>query len=143
MIRNKIRWGGKVLVATAAGTLLVAAACGGDDSDSDGGDSALSPFCQEFNLFEDKWGDLDPEAFFSGELGDEADQVISDLRSLDPPDEIAEEWPTFVDTIEAGIGDPEGAASDPDITENQQALQSVQAHVSQECVEPETGAGTE
>jgi hypothetical protein len=96
----------KMITALVAAGLLFTAACGGDDDDSadgGGGGGGGDEFCDRaVALFSDT--DIDDE------------EAIEQLESLDPPDEIAEDWQTLVEgsqaaaTGELDAADPEAAA---------------------------------
>lgn len=131
MIRNKTRSPGGtwVLALAAAGTFLVAAACGDD------GESASNPFCDDFTEFDEKWeGRTTLEDFLAGQMDEaESQEVIADLESLDPPDEIAAEWPDFVAAIETLVTDPESVAANPESLGDMEAVQKVQSYVNEQC----------
>lgn len=127
--------GRRILAFAAVGTaaLVLAAGCGDD------GESASNPFCDDFKEFDDKWkGKATFEDFAAGKM-DEADlqEVISDLRSMDPPEELANEWPTFVDTLET-IGSSESqeeAAANLEDPADIEAVQTVQTYVNEQCTD--------
>jgi hypothetical protein len=99
----------KMIAALVAAGLLFTAACGGDDDDSadagsgDGGGGGGGEFCDRaVALFSDT--DIDDE------------EAIAQLESIEPPDEIADDWQTLVEGTQAAnaedidVSDPEAAA---------------------------------
>jgi hypothetical protein len=78
--------------------LLTAAACGGDDDETGGdtGDSGgSSSFCEAFETLDNDMSDADS--------ADALDDAVTRLQDLDPPEEIADEWATFVEAFERSV----------------------------------------
>jgi hypothetical protein len=80
-----------------AGAILVAG-CGGDDDDDGGdsnasgsGDSATESFCEQFAAYDRQFNE-DPEA--------SEEEVIDAIRSLDPPEEIQDDFDTLLDGLD-------------------------------------------
>jgi hypothetical protein len=72
---------------------LTAAACGDDD---DTGTAAS--FCDQAGELTERIGELeDPSS-------DEFDEAIADLRDIDPPEEIADDWDRAIEAFEAIAG---------------------------------------
>jgi hypothetical protein len=120
----------KMTTALVAAGLLFTAACGGDDDDSadggGGGGGDSGGFCDEavavFNAT-----DLDEDG-------------IEQLRSIEPPGEIADDWQTMVEGMEAAnagdldVNDPEAAAEfEEQYADLMEATTSVSEYLSTEC----------
>jgi hypothetical protein len=120
----------KMITALVAAGLLFTAACGGDDDDSadggGGGGGGGDEFCDRaVALFSDT--DIDDE------------EAIEQLESLDPPDEIADDWQALVEGSQSAAAG-ELDATDPDAAEfeeqyNQliEATTNVYNYLGEEC----------
>jgi hypothetical protein len=122
----------------AAGALLVAG-CGGDDGETtsdDGGETtsddetaSASDFCADFQGYDEEF-DQNPDA--------SEEEVVAAIRSLDPPEEIAEDYETLLQGLDALMGvdpsDPEAAAAAQDeMAQYQEASENIQAYVDENC----------
>ena len=127
----------RTLIGLAAAGLLVAIGCsdsdsgGGDNAGGDSGGSEAEGFCADFQELDDRFSE-DPEA------AADMEQVLGALESLDPPEEIAEDFDLVVEVArESADVDPE----DPEAMEELQALseeageaeQRVGEFIDQEC----------
>ena len=152
----------RILIALAAAGLLVISGCSdsdegdpnaeadsaeesADDAQSaDNGDaaedeSAAVPegFCTEFNDLNDQFAE-DPDAAADPEA------VISALESLEPPEEIAEDFATLVEvsrgTADVDMNDPEAVAEAQELSESASEAQArVSAYLENECNISPTG----
>ncbi len=109
----------RTLIALAAAGLLVAGGCSdsdsgdptGDEESADNGDGESSgggdseDFCADFQALDDRFS-ADPEA--------SEEEVIEALESLDPPEEIADDFATMIEvsrsTSNVDQSDPEAMA---------------------------------
>lgn len=126
----------------AAGALLVAA-CGGDDGETtsdDGGETtsddagsgetaSASDFCAEFQGYDEQFNQ-NPDA--------SEEEVVEAIRSLNPPEEIADDYETLLQGLDALMGvdpsDPEAAAAAQDeMAQYQEASENIQAYVDENC----------
>jgi hypothetical protein len=137
----------------AAGALLVAG-CGGDDGETtsaDGGDggggenASASDFCAQFQGYDEQFNQ-NPDA--------SEEEVVEAIRSLNPPEEIADDYETLLQGLDALMGvdpsDPEAAAAaQEEMAQYQQASENIQAYVDENCEggstddSSEDGAGSE
>ena len=118
-----------------AGAILVAG-CGGDDDDDAGGDNAsgsndpaTESFCEDFRNYDRQFNE-DPEA-------DEED-VVAAIRSLEPPDEIKDDFETLLDGLDrlqsVDTNDPEAqAALQEEMAQYTEASTNIQAFVDENC----------
>ncbi len=95
----------RTLMSLAACGVLAVAGCSdsdndpasddgsGSDSGSESGGATVEDFCAEYN-------DLD-EQFSDPEAAQDTDAVLDALRSLDPPDEIRDDFELIVEATEA------------------------------------------
>jgi hypothetical protein len=114
-------------VLAAVGIFLATPACGDDDSDDGGSAAAGGGFCDGLEgVYDDMGAGADTEV--SEEQGREA---LDRLTELDPPDEIADDWQTFVDYLESAAGgaEPDQEAVDDWIA----ATQRLNAYAEEEC----------
>ena len=119
----------------AAGALLVAG-CGGDDGETstdDSGDSgenaSASDFCAQFQGYDEQFNQ-NPDA--------SEEEVVEAIRSLNPPEEIADDYETLLQGLDALVGvdpsDPEAAAAaQEEMAQYQQASENIQAYVDENC----------
>jgi hypothetical protein len=129
----------------AAGALLVAGCGGGDDDgggeDEAGGgggsqDEATQQFCEEFQAFDEQFRDSNP-----------SDQEVSEaIRSLEPPEEIAEDYEVLVEGLERlatlDSSDPNAAEEfQQDSTQYTEASTNVRTFVQDECGVANAGDG--
>lgn len=117
------RTGRKATAIALVGSLLLAAACGGGSDEGDEDSTADGEFCMGFAELEDvsftEVG-LDPER-------PEYQAWVEDLRALDPPDAIADDWEVVIDIIGApSIG---AATEGPE----REAFDRVETFVRDEC----------
>jgi hypothetical protein len=85
---------GRFVAGVAVAGLLIAAGCG-DDGGGSASSAATDEFCDGFNRINDQLTDLNPVT------DREALQNALDmLRDLDPPEEIADEYDTVLETFE-------------------------------------------
>ena len=132
----------KMTIALVCTGALLLAACGDDDGDDvDDTDDAAAPaadtdFCQAIQGIDDRYADEPPTAD-PEEAADQMEEVLSDLRNIDPPSEIEEEWATYLDALDAftqiDLTDPEAAAEELDFAEMQGAIQTVETYIREEC----------
>jgi hypothetical protein len=129
----------------AAGALLVAG-CGGDDDggdDTGGGgggssDEATQQFCEEFQAFDAQFRDSNP-----------SDEEVSEaIRSLEPPDEIADDYEILVEGLERlatlDSTDPDAATEfQEDSAQYTEASTNVRTFVQDECGVDNAGDGDE
>jgi hypothetical protein len=125
----------KMTIALVCTGALLLAACGDDDGDDV--DAADSEFCQQFRGVQEGF-DEDEQDF--DEAMDQLEEALNELRTLDPPSEIADEWETYLDGLEAFTEfdptDPEAAEAaqqDLDQEELQDAMQTVDTYLRDEC----------
>jgi hypothetical protein len=87
-------------LAVVPALALSAAACGGDDDDETG---TAASFCEQAGELTERIGEL------SDPTSEEFREAIADLRDIEPPEEIAEDWDRAVEAFEAiaGLGDDE------------------------------------
>jgi hypothetical protein len=95
----------RTLMSLAACGVLAVAGCsdsdndtGGDDvstadSDSESGGGSVEDFCTEFNALNEQFSDA--------EAAEDDAAVLDALRSLDPPDEIRDDFELIVEATEA------------------------------------------
>jgi hypothetical protein len=118
----------------AAGALLVAG-CGGDDGETtsdDGGSgetASASDFCAQFQGYDEEF-DQNPDA--------SEEEVVEAIRSLNPPEEIADDYETLLQGLDALMGvdpsDPDAAAAAQDeMAQYQEASENIQAYVDENC----------
>ena len=121
----------------AAGALLVAG-CGGDDGEttSDGGggggggeSASASDFCAQFQGYDEQFNQ-NPDA--------SEEEVVEAIRSLNPPEEIADDYETLLQGLDALMGvdpsDPEAAeAAQDEMAQYTEASENIQAYVDENC----------
>jgi hypothetical protein len=122
----------------AAGAILVAG-CGGDDDDDAGtgddqagtveGDGSVEGFCEQFRTYDEQFTN-DPEA------SDE--DVIEAIRSLDPPEEIQQDFETLIEGLDRlqtiDTSDPEAAAGlEEEMAQYTEASTNIQTFVDENC----------
>jgi hypothetical protein len=93
----------RTLMSLAACGVLAVAGCSDSDNDtaidddsgsgSETGGGSVEEFCTEFNALDEQFSD--PEA------AEDDDAVLDALRSLDPPDEIRDDFQLIVEATEA------------------------------------------
>jgi hypothetical protein len=78
---------------------LTAAACGDDDDET----GTAASFCEQAGELSERVGEMDDPS------SEDFSQAVSDLRDIEPPEEIAEDWDRALDAFEAiaGLGDEE------------------------------------
>jgi hypothetical protein len=107
-----------------------------DDADDEAAPAADTEFCQAIQGVDDRYAD-EPPAADPEEAADQMEEVLSDLRDIDPPSEIEEEWDTYLEALEAftqiDLTDPEAAAEELDFAEMQGAIQRVEQYIREEC----------
>lgn len=107
---------------------LTAAACGDDDDDSAGGGS----FCEGARALDDKYENNNLDDPTSDEFG----EALDAFTSLDPPEEIADDWATFVEGFRAfadvDLSDPE-AIAEMDTSEFEAASERIETYMTEEC----------
>jgi hypothetical protein len=114
--------------------LLVALAACGDDDDSDGasGDGASGDFCDQAESLNETFDEVEDPT--SEQFADALDRI----RSMDPPEEIADDWNQLVSALE-GIEDIDLENPDPEAlaaleTEEVEAAgDRVDEYLSEEC----------
>ena len=136
------------LIGLAAAGLLVVSGCSDSDSgdpnaeaadesneNTDGGSSGGSgdsdSFCADFQSLNDEFA-ADPEAI------NEPNAVADALDSLDPPDEIAEDFATIIEvsrsTADVDMNDPEAVAEAQELSQSAgEAEARVTAYLTEEC----------
>ena len=123
----------RTLVGLAAAGALLVAGCGGDDDDSGttagGGDGDTEDFCEQFLAYDEEFSENDEAS---------EEEVIDAIRSLDPPEEIRQDFDTLLDGLDelASIdtSDPEAAAGlQEQMAEYTRASQNIQQFVDREC----------
>lgn len=151
----------RILIALAAAGLLVVSGCSDSDSgdpnaeddtsdenaesaESDDGEEGSGDvpdgFCADFQALNDQFAE-DPEA------ASDPEAVISALESLEPPDEIAEDFAALVEvsrgTAEIDMNDPEAVAEAQALSESAGEAQArVSAYLEDECnISPTGGSG--
>jgi hypothetical protein len=117
--------------------LLTAAACGDDDqtgggngdsgASSDSGDS--SSFCEAFEALDNDMSDADS--------ADAMEDAVSRVQDLDPPEEIADEWATFVEAFEQSVDlsaeELAEAQESGDFEDAAAASERIDEYVTEEC----------
>ena len=141
----------RTLIGLAAAGLLVVSGCSDSDSgdpnaeaadesneNTDGGSSGGSgdsgdsdSFCADFQSLNDEFA-ADPEAI------NEPNAVADALDSLDPPDEIAEDFATIIEvsrsTADVDMNDPEAVAEAQELSQSAgEAEARVTAYLTEEC----------
>lgn len=146
----------RTLIALAAAGLLVVSGCSdsdsgdpnadegaadestenedsGDSGDEGGDESADTPegFCTDFQSLNDQFAE-DPEA------ASDPNAVIEALESLDPPDEIAEDFAALIEvsrsTADVDMNDPEAVAEAQELSDSAGEAQArVSAYLEDEC----------
>jgi hypothetical protein len=126
----------RALGLVAVPALLVGLAACGDDDDSGGdsasGDSASSDFCDQAESLNETFEEVDDPT--SEQFTDALDRI----RSMDPPEEIADDWNELVSALE-GIEDIDLENPDPEAlaaleTEELEAAgQRVDEYLAEEC----------
>lgn len=146
----------RTLIGLAAAGLLVVSGCSDSDSgdpnaetadesneNADGGSSGGSDdsdsFCADFQALNDEFA-ADPEANAN------PDEVIAALESLDPPDEIAEDFATIIEvsrsTADVDMNDPEAVAEAQELSQSAGEAQArVTSYLTDECG-IDTGGGS-
>jgi hypothetical protein len=143
----------RTLIGLAAAGLLVAGGCSDSDSgnpnedaadesteNADGGSSGDSDgFCADFESLNEEFA-ADPEA------NTNPDDVIAALESLDPPDEIAEDFATIIEvsrsTADVDMNDPEAVAEAQELSQSAGEAQArVTSYLTDECG-IDTGGGS-
>lgn len=135
----------------AAGSILVAG-CGGDDDDDGGddtqsenggenassGDASVDSFCEEFRSYDEQ---------FSEQNEPSDDEVIEAIRSLDPPEEVQDDF----DTLIAGLDrlqsvDTNDPAAQEELQEEMaqytEASTNIQMFVDENCGETSVDNGS-
>lgn len=134
----------------AAGSILVAG-CGGDDDDdgndtqsenggenASSGDASVDSFCEEFRSYDEQ---------FSEQNEPSDDEVIDAIRSLDPPEEIQDDF----DTLIAGLDrlqsiDTNDPAAQEELQEEMaqytEASTNIQTFVDENCGETSVDNGS-
>jgi hypothetical protein len=110
---------------------IVATACGDDGGDG-GSSAAVEEFCAGFEDINERFEDVDltdPEA-----LRD----ALDELRQLDPPEEVADDYRTVLEGFEAlsaiNITDQEAVAEvEEQLPEAEEAFNAVGRFVDEEC----------
>jgi hypothetical protein len=125
----------RTLIGLVAAGLLAVTGCS-DSENEDGGDAAsgggsASEFCDGFEALNDRFAE-DPEA------ASDAGQVLDDLESLDPPDEIADSYEKVIDvsrrSSEVDFEDPEAVEEMQQLGEEAaEAEEEVAAFLQDEC----------
>jgi hypothetical protein len=111
----------RVLVVLMAGSLaFLGAACGGDDEErlsTEEFEAQGNQICQEGNdrtnaLFEEQFGDLEEEPpadevedFIDDEVVPSIEQQIDELRDLNPPEDIEDEFEELLDDAQQAADD--------------------------------------
>jgi hypothetical protein len=128
-----------------AGAILVAG-CGGDDDDDGGdsnasgsGDAATESFCEQFRAYDEQFNE-DPEA--------SEEDVIAAIRSLDPPEEIQDDFDTLLDGLDrlqsVDTNDPEAQAElEEEMAQYTEASTNIQAFVDENCGETSVDNGSD
>jgi hypothetical protein len=126
----------RALGLVAVPALLVGLAACGDDDDSGGdsasGDSASGDFCDQAESLNESFEQIDDPT--SEQFADALDRI----RSMDPPEEIADDWNQLVSALE-GIEDIDLENPDPEAlaaleTEEMEAAgERVDEYLSEEC----------
>jgi hypothetical protein len=132
----------RTLIGLAAAGLLVFTGC--SDSDSGGGDSAgddsaggdsggseTESFCAEFQELDERFSE-------DAEAAADVEQVLGALESLDPPEEIAEDFDLVVEvarqSAEVDTEDDEAMAELETLSEEaSEAEQRVSEFIEEEC----------
>jgi len=122
----------RTLIGLAAAGALLVAGCGGDDDDSGttaGGDGGTSEFCEEFLAYDQQFSENDDAS---------EDEVIAAIRSLDPPEEIRQDFDTLLEGLDElssiDTSDPEASAEmQEQMAQYTAASQNIQQFVDREC----------
>ena len=120
----------RILIGLLAviGLVGFTAACSDSDNESStsggggGGDSAEA-FCDDIQALDDRFSE-DTEA------ANDPDQVLEALESLDPPEEIADDFQTVLDANRQAIDDPESTEG---LEEAAEAQVRVSNFIQEEC----------
>jgi hypothetical protein len=122
----------RILIGLLAviGLVGFTAACSDSDDESStsggggggGGDSAEA-FCDDIQALDDRFSE-DTEA------ANDPDQVLEALESLDPPEEIADDFQTVLDANRQAIDDPESTEG---LEEAAEAQVRVSTFIQEEC----------
>jgi hypothetical protein len=115
-------------LAVVPALALTAAACGDDDDET----GTAASFCEQAGEVTERIGEL------SDPTSEEFRQAISDLRDIEPPEEIAEDWDRALEAFEAfaGLGDDEideDVIAQFDDPEFAAAGDRVDAYMTEEC----------
>jgi hypothetical protein len=132
----------RTLIGLVAGVALVAAACGGNDSDTDAADDEAADTSETTTNGSDDTTDTGngegDDAEDGGEFADtefcnqfeelnqiaDADEALDRLRSLEPPDELAEDHTTLVASF-----DTLAAIDEDELQENPEILNEFQDEI--------------
>jgi hypothetical protein len=111
----------RTLIGIAAAGALLVAGCGGDDDDSgteanEGGDTQA--FCEQFQSYDQQFSETEDAS---------EDEIIRAIQSLDPPDEIREDY----DTLLQGLTELSVGASTTIDTSDPAAAQEMQDRVNE------------
>jgi hypothetical protein len=114
--------------------LLTAAACGDDDETGGGnGDSGAggdsSSFCEEFEALDDEMSEA--------ESAEAVDDAVSRIQDLDPPEEIADDWATFIEAFERSVDlsaeELADAQESGEFADAEAATERIDEYVTEEC----------
>jgi hypothetical protein len=132
-----------------AGAILVAG-CGGDDDDDSGtgggnsddtssGDASVDSFCEDFRSYDEQFSE-------QNEPSDE--EVIEAIRSLDPPEEIADDFDTLIAGLDRlqSIDTNDPAAQEElqeEMSQYTEASTNIQTFVDENCGETSVDDGSD
>lgn len=159
----------RTLIGLVAGVALIAAACGGDDSDN--GDAEAAAETTETTAGSDTGDDAaaaqaspaaEPgkfadtpfcEEFRTLEAGEDEAELVETLRSLEPPEELQTDMTTLADTLEElsalDVQNNPDALNEPENQETFTAFQQAGLNIQTSCTEgpppggapPDDGSG--
>jgi hypothetical protein len=109
------------LLIAAAACLL--AACG--DDDGGGGGGAGGDFCQQAEALDQRLDDT--------ETGDEIQDVVDELRRLDPPAAIEDDWNELLSAFENFDPDDPSSLENLDDERFDEASTNVDEYMQEEC----------
>jgi hypothetical protein len=123
-------------IAALVPLLALVAACGGDDDSSSsgsgsdggsGGSQSGEDFCTEFESLNQRMSDINEPT------GDQLQEALDQLQSIDPPAELQDEWAALADSLEnLDFNDPTNA--DPAAAQKfSDAIDGISAYVDEHC----------
>jgi hypothetical protein len=110
-------------LAAAPALLLALAACG--DDDGGGGGGASGDFCQQAEALDQRLDDT--------ETGDDIQDVVDELRRLDPPAAIEDDWNELLSAFENFDPDDPSSLENLDDERFDEASTNVDEYMQEEC----------